>query len=711
MAELLLELRSEEIPARMQARATEELHRLVSEALGGARLEFSRAESFATPRRLALVVDGLPAVQPDVSVERKGPKVGAPAKAVEGFLRSVGLDSLEQCEQRETDKGPVWFAVAQEKGQPTASVLAKIVPDAIRSMRWPKSMRWQRTIFTWVRPLRGILFVFDGETVRQSDFPLGVRGRNAKEITPENVDTNKLEFANVTHGHPFLAPAPFEVTGFADYEAKLQAAKVMLDAAERERVIREQAEALVQAEGLALAPDEALLAENSGLVEWPIVKIGHIDKAFMEVPPEVLISAMRKHQKYFAVMGPDGKLAPRFVMVADMETADGEATIVAGNERVLRARLADAKFFWDQDRKRTLAERAPELAGVVFHAKLGTLEAKADRIQVLAVEIAGRVADANRDQVRSAARLCKADLVCEMVGEFPDLQGIMGRYYAHHDGEDDAVAAAIAEHYAPQGPGDACPRAPVSVCIALADKIDTLVGFWAIDEKPTGSKDPFALRRAALGVIRLILENGLRMPLRTVFEKAETIHDLGSAGPDTARVAENLLAFFADRLKVHLREKGVRHDLIAAVFEQGGEDDLVRLLAKVDALAEFLASEDGANLLVAYRRAANILAIEEKKDAVRYDGEPEPARFVQPEEAALFKAIAAADEKAGAGVREEDFARAMTALAQLRGPVDDFFDEVTVNSEDAGKRRNRLCLLARVRAVLDRLADFSKIEG
>ncbi len=691
MAEFLLELLSEEIPARMQARAAEDLHRLVSGALGKARLEFSQVRSFATPRRLALLVAGLPVQQPDVSVERKGPKVGAPDKAVEGFLKSAGLESLDQCEQHETEKGPVWFAVTHEAGRASADVLAELLPGALGAIGWPKSMRWGDGEFRWVRPLRGVLCVFGGAPVR---FTFGGVESGAK-----------------TRGHPFLAPASLEVTDVADYETRLRDAKVMLDTAERQRVIREQAEALVQAEGLVLAPDEALLAENAGLVEWPVVKMGRIDDAYMDVPSEVLVSAMRKHQKYFAVMTPDGNLASRFVMVADMETADNEATIVAGNERVLRARLADAKFFWDQDRKRTLGERAPELAGIVFHAKLGTLDAKADRIQALAVEIAGNVTDANRDHARSAARLCKADLVTEMVGEFPDLQGIMGRYYAHHDGEDDAVADAIAEHYAPQGPGDACPRAPVSVCVALADKIDTLVGFWAIGQRPTGSKDPFALRRAALGVIRLILENGLRLPLRAVFEKAEAIHDFGGKGPDAVRVADDLLAFFAERLKVHLREKGVRHDLIAAVFEQGGEDDLVRLLAKVDALAEFLASENGANLLVAYRRAANILAIEEKKDGVRYDGEPESARFEQSEEATLFGAIAAAEVQAGTAVGEENFSGAMAALAPLRGPVDGFFDEVTVNSDDAEQRRNRLCLLARIRAALDRLADFSKIEG
>ena len=691
MPEFLLELRSEEIPARMQPRAAEDLHRLVSDALGKARLEFFQAQSFATPRRLALVVEGLPARQPDMSVERKGPKVGAPDKAIEGFLHSVGLDSLDQCEQRETEKGPVWFAVAHEAGRASAELLAELLPDALGALGWPKSMRWGEGSFRWVRPLRGVLCVFDGARV--------------------NLTFGGVASGAQTWGHPFLAPAPFEVTGFADYETGLRDAKVMLDAAERQRVIREQADALVQAEGMAMAPDEALLAENSGLVEWPVVKLGTIDAAFMDVPPEVLTSAMRKHQKYFAVMGSDGKLAPRFVMVADMEVADNEATIVAGNERVLRARLADAKFFWDQDRRLRLAERVPELAGIVFHAKLGTLEAKANRIQALAVEIAGQVTDANRDQVRLAARLCKADLVTEMVGEFPDLQGVMGHYYAHYDGEEDTVAVAIAEHYAPQGPGDACPRAPVSVCIALADKIDTLVGFWLIDAKPTGSKDPFALRRAALGVIRLILENGLRLPLRAIFQRAATFHDVGNASSDSVHAANDLLAFFADRLKVHLREKGVRNDLIAAIFGQGEEDDLVRLLAKVDALAGFLTSEDGANLLVAYRRAANILTIEEKKGAVRYDGEPEPALFDQPEEGALFEAIVGEESRAGALVAEEDFSAAMTALAQLRGPVDGFFDEVTVNSDDAKQRHNRLCLLARIRAALDRLADFSKVEG
>jgi len=691
MPELLLELLSEEIPARMQARATEELKRLVSEALGKVRLEFSASKSFATPRRLALKVEGLPAEQPDMIVEKKGPKVGAPDKAIEGFLKSSRLESLDHCEQRETEKGPVWFAIRHEAGRASAEVLAELLPAALVALGWPKSMRWGEGDFRWVRPLRGVLCVFGGAPIR---FAFG-----------------GVESGSTTRGHPFLSPASFEVSEFTDYEAKLRDAKVMLDAAERGRVIREQAETLVRAEGLAMAPDEALLAENAGLVEWPVVKLGAIDAAFMGLPAEVLISAMRKHQKYFAATGPDGKLAPRFVMVADMETADGEATIVAGNERVLRARLADAKFYWDQDRKRTLFERAPELAVIVFHAKLGTLEAKVDRIQALVVEIAGNVADAKRDQVRSAARLCKVDLVTEMVGEFPDLQGIMGCYYARHDGEDEAVADAIAEHYAPQGPGDACPRAPVSIALALADKIDTLVGFWAIDEKPTGSKDPFALRRAALGVIRLILENRLRLPLRAVFGRAGVIHEISSGDSKIARVSGDLLAFFAERLKVHLREKGVRHDLIAAVFEQGGEDDLVRLLAKVDALAEFLASEDGANLLVAYRRAANILAIEEKKDGVHYDGVPEPERFVQSEEIVLFDAIKTAEQQADASVLEEEFAGAMTALARLRGPVDGFFDKVTVNSENVEHRRNRLCLLARIRAALDRLADFSKIEG
>jgi glycyl-tRNA synthetase beta chain len=507
-----------------------------------------------------------------------------------------------------------------------------------------------------------------------------------------------------------MAPDRFPVTGFADYQSKLANAKVMLDRQARRDVIERGLATLSEAEGLTVRNDPGLLDEVAGLVEWPVVLAGDIDQQFMELPAEVLTSSMRAHQKYFSLLTSDGALAPRFGVVANMETADGGAQIVAGNERVLRARLADAKFFWDQDRKHSLASRAPALKDIVFHAKLGTLDEKVDRVQALATDLADRMSGADKDRVRSAARLCKADLVTGMVGEFPDLQGIMGRYYARHDGEHDDVAEAIAEHYAPQGPGDRCPTAPVSVALALADKIDTLVSFWLIDEKPTGSRDPFALRRAALGVIRLLVENDVRIPLRQAFEAARD--NAGSvqseAGEDTLA---DLLDFFADRLKVHLREQGVRHDLISAVFALGGEDDLVRLLARVDALGGFLGTEDGSNLLVAYKRAANIVRIEEKKDKKSYNGGANPKAFTQDEEETLYKALEKASAAANAALEAEDFAGAMTAMADLRAPVDAFFDQVTVNTEDEDVRANRLRILSEIGNTLHHVADFSKIEG
>ncbi len=682
MAELLLELFSEEIPARMQARAVADLKRLITDRLSKAGLKYSDAQAYVTPRRLVLVVDGLPAAQPDVREERKGPRVGAPDKAVQGFLGSVGL-TLDQLETRETPKGDFHFAVIEKRGRPSAEVLAELLPDAIAALPWPKSMRWGAYPGRWVRPLHRILALFDGAIV--------------------NFAYAHLNAGDLTSGHRFMAPEMFVVTGFADYKAKLHDAKVMLDAADRRALIKAEAERLAAAEGLSLKPDEALLDEVAGLVEWPVPLVGAIDQAFMEVPAEVLTTAMRSHQKYFSVETADGKLAPRFVLVANLEAPDGGTAIARGNERVLTARLADAKFFWDQDRKATLASRAPALAEIVFHAKLGTLDQKMDRVQALAVAIADQVPGADKDRVRSAARLAKADLSTGMVGEFPELQGIMGRYYATHDGEHAEVAAAIAEHYSPLGPNDACPTAPVSVAVALADKIDTLVGFWAIDEKPTGSKDPFALRRAALGVIRLIIENGLRLNLLQVFGRADA--------HATQERAADLLGFFADRLKVHLREQGVRHDLVSAVFALGGEDDLVRLLARVEALAAFLDTEDGANLLTAYKRAANILRIEEKKDGRAYDGQADPARFDQDEEKRLAEQLAIAGNTAEAAIEAEDFAAAMAAMASLRDPVDGFFDHVTVNAEDADLRENRLRLLSRIRGVLDRVADFSEIEG
>ncbi len=682
MAELLFEPLSEEIPARMQAKAAGDLKRLVTDALKEARLEFDNAKAFVTPRRLALVIDDLPAVQPDITIERKGPKVDAPEKAIQGFLRSAGV-TLDQCVERETPKGNVWFAVSEEKGRATAKVLEELIPAALEKLSWAKSMRWGAGRARWVRPIHSMLCLLDGAVV-----PAIFHDCTA---------------AATTRGHRVLAGDEFDVTDFTDYRDKLRAAFVMLDSAERQQVIRDGARRLAEAEGIAVKPDDALVAENAGLVEWPAPLMGRIDAEFMNVPGEVLSSAMRKHQKYFSLEDQAGNLAPYFVMVANMETADAGVAITAGNERVLRARLSDAKFFWDQDRKHSLSSRTPALKHIVFHAKLGTLDEKTDRVQALAVELCQYIPDAGRDRVRSAARLSKADLTCEMVGEFPDLQGVMGRYYALADGESAEVADAIAEHYSPAGPNDSCPSAPVSVAVALADKIDTLVGFWLIDEKPTGSKDPYALRRAALGVIRLILENELRLPLSAVFSAA--------AQAEGDATAADLLNFFADRLKVHLREKGVRHDLVSAVFALGGEDDLVRLMRRVEALGEFLGSEDGVHLLTAYKRAANILRIEEKKDGVSYADRPAAALFAEAQESALYDAIEDVNERSAGALEREAYEEAMAVMSNLRRPVDEFFDHVTVNAEDAALRKNRLNLLSEIRDSLDRIADFSKIEG
>ena len=606
----------------------------------------------------------------------------APEKAIQGFLRSAGV-TLDQCVERETPKGNVWFAVSEEKGRATAKVLEELIPAALEKLSWAKSMRWGAGRARWVRPIHSMLCLLDG-AVLPAIF-------------------HDCTAAATTRGHRVLAGDEFDVTDFTDYRDKLRAAFVMLDSAERQQVIRDGARRLAEAEGIAVKPDDALVAENAGLVEWPAPLMGRIDAEFMNVPGEVLSSAMRKHQKYFSLEDQAGNLAPYFVMVANMETADAGVAITAGNERVLRARLSDAKFFWDQDRRHTLSSRTPALKNIVFHAKLGTLDEKTDRVQALAVELCQYIPDAGRDRVRSAARLSKADLTCEMVGEFPDLQGVMGRYYALADGESAEVADAIAEHYSPAGPNDSCPSAPVSVVVALADKIDTLVGFWLIDEKPTGSKDPYALRRAALGVIRLILENELRLPLSAVFSAA--------AQAEGDATAADLLNFFADRLKVHLREKGVRHDLVGAVFALGGEDDLVRLMRRVEALGEFLGSEDGVHLLTAYKRAANILRIEEKKDGVSYADRPAAALFAEAQESALYDAIEDVNERSAGALEREAYEEAMAVMSNLRRPVDEFFDHVTVNAEDAALRKNRLNLLSEIRDSLDRIADFSKIEG
>ncbi len=683
MAELLLELLSEEIPARMQARAAEDLKRLVGDGLKAAGIAFTDARAFATPRRLALVVDGLPTARADVSEERRGPRVGAPDQAIQGFLKAAGLASLDQAEKRDTGKGEFWFAVLKKKGGPTAESLPGIIDAAMKALPWPKSMKWGSGTMTWVRPLQSIVALFDGKVLAGEVAPGG-------RMAP-------IRFGDATRGHRFLSKGEIKVTGFADYVARLRAAHVILDPAERKKIVLAGAEKLCAEAQVALKADDGLLDEVAGLVEWPVPLLGTIDGQFMDVPPEVLIVSMKNHQRYFATTKSDGMLAGRFVVVANTVARDGGVAIVDGNERVLRARLSDAKFFWDQDRKLRLAERLPALKDIVFHAKLGTQAERIGRIARLALAIAEYVPGAERPQVEEAALLCKADLVTGMVGEFPELQGIMGRYYALSEELPVPVADAIGDHYAPAGPHDRCPSAPVSIAVALGDKLDALISFWSIGEKPTGSRDPFALRRAALGIIRIVVENGIRLPL------AEFVK------------SEDLLAFLAERLKVQMREKGVRHDVVDAVFALGGEDDLVRLLARVEAVQTFLGSEAGRNLLTAYGRAANIVRAEEKKDkalAAKIAGAPDAALLEQSEEKAVASALQQVERALAPALTAEDFAGAMKAFAGLRAPIDSFFEKVTVNVADKPELRlNRLKLLNQIRATMDSVADFSRIEG
>jgi glycyl-tRNA synthetase beta chain len=686
MAEFLLELLSEEIPARMQVRAKGDLRSMIAKALDEAEIAYGEAESFATPRRLVLAIDGMATQQPDVDVERKGPRVGAPDKAIEGFKRSLGADSYELTEE-EDKKGAFYVARFRKLGRPTADVLAELIPEVLKNFPWPKSMRWGDHDVRWVRPLHSILCLLDGAAISFAFGPVAA--------------------GDVSRGHRFHAPEPFEVESVAQYKKDLARKYVVLDRDERRAGIKGQAELIAKQRGLRLREDDALLDEVTGLVEWPVAMCGKIDAEFMELPPEVLVTSMRAHQKYLALEDESGKLAPGFVAIANLEPKDGGGAIVAGNERVLRARLWDAKFFWDQDRRRPLEELVPKLHGIVFHAKLGTVGQKALRM----VALAGWLADhlkVDRIATERAALLAKADLVSGMVGEFPELQGLMGRYYALEHQEPAEVADAIGDHYAPLGPNDACPTAPVSVVVALADKLDTLAGFFAIDEKPTGSKDPFALRRAALGVIRLILENKLRLPLRDAFAAAR----MGYRDADIDDLKESmddLQSFFADRLKVHLRESGVRHDLISAVFATD-DDDLVRLLARVDALQSFLASDDGANLLAGYRRASNIVRIEQKKDGLALDGNVDDAVLRAVEERQLYEGLEGADHRISRALQNENFADAMSALADLRRPIDTFFDKVIVNADDANVRKNRLNLLSNIHRSIARVADFSLIE-
>ncbi|MGB0922274.1 MAG: glycine--tRNA ligase subunit beta [Alphaproteobacteria bacterium] len=672
MADLLLELFSEEIPARMQAKAAADLQRLVMDGLKDAGLQ-GTAQAYATPRRLTLHVTGLDAETPDVSEERKGPKADAPEKAIEGFLRSTGL-SRDDLEVRETKKGDVLFAKIEKPGRKTSDVVADVVTSTVRNFPWPKSMRWGSGTLKWVRPLHSILCVFDGAVV------------------PFSVD--HIEAGNTTRGHRFMGPDAFTVTDFADYEAKLKAAKVILNGKEREASILQQAEAAAKAAGLTLKEDPALIHEIAGLVEWPVVLTGAFEEEFLAVPAEVLVATMRKDQKYLALQDADGKLANKFLLTANLEAEDGGTHIIDGNQRVLRARLADARFFWEQDLKTPLADRVPQLQDIVFHAKLGTVADKMERVATLSREIASLIG-ADADKAEQAARLAKADLVSAMVYEFPEVQGIIGQRLAEAEGLDADIATAIGGHYAPQGPGDECPTNPVTIAVSLADKIDTLTGFFAIDEKPTGSKDPFALRRAALGVIRIVLENGLRLNLDSLFGDQ----------------ADDLLAFIGDRLKVHLKDQGTRHDLVAAVFALGGQDDLVQLVARVDALAAFVDSDAGKDLLAGHKRATNILAKEEKKDGKSFDATPDVSLFADDDEKALGAALSAAQSAVAPALGAEDFEGAMKALSELRAPVDAFFETVTVNADDPALRENRLKLLAQIRDTLHQVADFSQIEG
>ncbi|WP_441231523.1 glycine--tRNA ligase subunit beta [Tardiphaga sp. 215_C5_N2_1] len=695
MPDLLLELFSEEIPARMQAKAAEDLRRIVTDRLVAEGLVYEGAKAFATPRRLTLTVHGIPARQSDLKQERKGPRVGGAEAAIQGFLKATGLASLDEAKIQRDPKGDFYIALTEKPGKPTVDVLAEILPIIIRTFPWPKQMRWgaasaKSSALTWVRPLHAIVATFGIET---------------EEPEVVQFDLSGVSVGQTTYGHRFLAPDAIQVRRFDDYVAKLQAAKVVLDPERRKEIILADARQLTFAQGYELVEDPALLDEVAGLVEWPVVLMGSFDKDFLSIPDEVIRATIRANQKCFVVRDPKTqKLTNKFVITANIEASDGGTAIIAGNERVIRARLSDAKFFYETDLKTRLESRLPKFEQIVFHEKLGTQAARIARIEKLAREIAPLVG-ADATKTKRAAQLAKTDLLTEVVGEFPELQGLMGKYYALAQGEDAAVAAASEDHYKPQGPTDRVPSDLVSVAVALADKLDTLVGFWAIDEKPTGSKDPFALRRAALGVIRLIIENNLRLKLKSVASS----HASTMTGYDESKPAD-LLAFFADRLKGQLRDQGARHDLVDAVFALGGQDDLLMVVRRVEALGKFLDSDDGKNLLAGTKRANNILAIEEKKDKRKFDGAPDAALFKLDEEKALAKAIAEVGPEASAAVAKEDFAGAMTAMAKLRPAVDAFFDKVKVNDDDAAVRENRLKLLNEIRAATRAVADFSKIQ-
>lgn len=707
MPELLLELYSEEIPARMQSGAAEQLRHKAAEALKAQGIPFREVHSYVAAQRLVLVAEGLPVKQEDVKTELKGPRTDAAAAALEGFLKKTGLKQ-EQLEKRPTDKGECYFAVVEQKGKETTAVLPNILAEIVENFHWPKSMRWGGGSFRWVRPLKNIACVFDGK-------PLAIKVAHL---------TSNAE----SYGHRFLAPENFAITDFAQYKAELTKRFVMLDPAERKAAILAQAQKLLAPKGLKLHMDEALLDEVAGLAEWPVALLGEIEARFTKLPAEVLMTSMRSHQKYFSVVDAKGDIAPYYILVTNNPRPEAESQIRAGNSRVLRARLSDAEFFFAQDKKQPLETYLNGLSGMVFHAKLGTMAERVQRISELAKLVAVFVPHASLTEAARAAQLAKADLSTQMVGEFPELQGIMGGYYTTEGPE---IAAAIREHYAPQGPNDICPSAPLSVVVSLADKADTLAGMFAINETPTGSKDPFALRRAALGIIRLILENNLSVPLSHLFASAlkgypqkvlaehktpeernrffeKLIPSLG-VPREQGEIIEELLSFFEDRLKAALKAKGTRHDLISAVFALG-EDDLLRLTRRVAALEGFVRSEDGRNLLAAYKRAANILSIEEKKEKRTFSGSPSARLAKEAEEKTLLEALEACEKPLEKALEAQDYAGALAALSQLRQPVDAFFEKVKVNADEADIRENRLKILASLRAQCDSIAQFSCIE-
>jgi glycyl-tRNA synthetase beta chain len=744
MPDLLLELFSEEIPARMQARAADDLKKMVTDKLVDAGLVYEGARAFATPRRLALFVQGVPAKQPDLKEERKGPRVGAPEGAIAGFLKAAGLKDISEAQiQKDPKKGDFYIALTERPGRDALAVIGEILRVVVRTFPWPKSMRWgaasvKGSSLEWVRPMHAIVATFGPETEEPQVVPLAVDG---------------IAAGDTTFGHRFLAPGAISVRRFDDYVAKLEKAKVVLDAARRREIIMHDAKNLAFAQGYELVEDETLLNEVCGLVEWPVVLMGSFEESFLKIPGEVIRATIRNNQKCFVVRDPrTGGLANRFILTANTEAVDGGKAIIAGNERVIRARLSDAKFFYETDLKTRLEDRLSKFNDIVFHEKLGSQAERIERIERLAGELAPLVG-ADAEKAKRAARLAKADLLTEVVGEFPEVQGTMGKYYALAQGEDASVAAAIEEHYKPAGPNDRVPSDPVSVAVALADKIDTLVGFWAIDEKPTGSKDPYALRRAALGVLRIVLEDNIRLPFvaflsRLLGEMLDKVRPLEGqtkedfetlfASVPAALLAEvskrvevfedadvrlraaralityfDLISFLAERLKFYLRDRGARHDLVDAVFALGGlfGDDFLLIVRRVEALSKLLASDDGKSLLAGYKRAANILRIEEKKDGRQYHGKADPHLYLQPEERELAASILVAKDEAAKAVAREDFEGAMAVLAKLRPHVDAFFDKVTVNVEMSDRRENRLKLLNEIREATRAVADFSKIEG